>query len=152
MALEIDEPTSFELKGYTFLTSVDLKINYDSGGAITSIVNMASDDATSAGWVRTKEQICGGELNRPRKLRTEEDVHLSLIEHDLAFARPSSSRVLHQAIRIETARFEELPWKFRVAFSVNKAQRYGLTHVLAAFSEFAHVQEPANNQTHATRL
>jgi hypothetical protein len=106
---------------------------------LKAAIKMASDDAASAAWVRTQEQIYGGGLGRPRKLSIFEDVGVFLLEHDIAASGPSSKQALDQAIQVEKARFQELPWKIKHVLTVNRAQIYNYTSLLELFTGCANL-------------
>lgn len=96
---------------------------------------MAADDATTAAWVRTREQVDGSIFSQRRELQIN-DVDAFLLEYD---PRPLSKRVLDVTLKAETTRLHELPARMMVAFSANRAQLYGWLPSLAAHPKFVHV-------------
>lgn len=100
-----------------------------------------SDDATTPGWVRTREQISGGPFSQIQPCSTADEADTFLLELDLARSSVTTREVLDNTLKHEMARFRELPTRLRVAFSVNRAQRHGLTNTLAVFPRLARVEK-----------
>ena len=107
---------------------------------LVASAKMAIDDATTAGWVRTREQIYGGLARPPPFIKTADDADMFLLEFDLARTKASCKRVLDLTLEHERARFRELPARMKVAFSANRAQCHRLTKSFATFPQFACVQ------------
>ena len=119
---------------------------------LRAAVKMATDDATPAGWMRTKEQIDRGPFNRLPAFGTADEADVFLLELDLARAGPSSKRILEFTFEHEKTRFMELPARMRVAFSANRAQYHGCTDFLNGLSRFAHVKEQSAQIVKLLRL
>lgn len=109
---------------------------------LAAAIKMASDDATNANWVRTLEQIDGGDFSRPRVVLNQQDADNLLLELEVARSGPSSKRILDLKVEGETNRFRGLTVSMRDAFLVNIAQRHGFTNVFARFPRFRHIGKP----------
>jgi len=113
---------------------------------------MACDDATTSGWVRTREQIDGGPFRQPRPYSSADEADTFLLELDQARTRIVPRPILEITLIHEKARFRELPLRSRVAFSVNRAQYHGLTSTLAGFPRFSNVVQQTKQTMKLLRL
>lgn len=100
---------------------------------IKATVKMASDDAASPAWVRTREQVDGGDFSQPRKLRSRDDVFDFLIDHDIDTPQVLSKQALKSAVAREKRRCEQLPDKEMVAIAVDRAQRHNYPSLLRGY-------------------
>lgn len=110
---------------------------------------MAVDDAINAGWVYAREQVDGGPFSQPQTFATADEADMFLLELHLARTRPVTRRILGLILEHEKARFQGLPPRLRIAFSVNRAQDHDLTSSLDMFARFAHVEK---QNVHTIRL
>jgi hypothetical protein len=133
-------PTRDEILKATKCFSSNSEAGTPALDVLKAAVKRATEDATTAGWVRTKEQLDGGYFTRPQKVSCERGVATALLELNVARMGPSSKRILDLTLEHELARFEALPARMQAAIMVNSAQRHGLTRKLAAFPRYKDVK------------
>ena len=107
---------------------------------LRAAARMAADDATTAGWWRSKEQLDGGPFNQLPAFGTADEADMFLLELDLARAGPSSKQTLDFTLEHEKTRFQKLPEGMRIAFSANRAQHHGFTRFLNGLPEYTNVK------------
>jgi hypothetical protein len=133
-------PTREEILKVTKCFSSNGEAGTPALDVMTAAVKRATDDATSSGWMRTKEQIDGGPFSQPRTIRFEHNAALALVELD--FARTASSEeFVDFAVDPDLFRYEDLPARIQVAITANTAQRHGLTKKLAKFPRHTNIQQ-----------
>jgi hypothetical protein len=97
---------------------------------IKAAVKMACDDATSEGWVRTREQVDGGRFIRPMGLPCLTDQITYLLRYDVSTTKQSCRRTLRSEVAKEEARCRLLPFRVLIAITANRAQRHRYTKIL----------------------
>ena len=134
-------PTRDEILKVTKCFSSNGKVGTLALDVLTVAVKRAADDATTAGWLRTQEQVDGGPFSRPRKVLCLHDAAKTLRELDVARLKLSSKRVLDLTLEHDLNCYQDLPANMQVTILVNRAQRHHLTRLLAPFPGYRHVQQ-----------
>jgi hypothetical protein len=125
--------------------SWDLEDRIPSRDILKAAVRMACKDATSAAWVRTKEQVDGGGFSYLRGSSSQDELFASLLQHDFAMSTLGSEQQLKYAVMCENKRLGMLPYAKKVAIMVNLAQWYNCTSLL-----LGKVRLPVETQTQQT--